>query len=199
MIMSHRQTQRAADRPRESSGQIWFALRVVLLSAALFAGMGYVAMREVDSATKVGANQIEVTGFSQLDDPAELKRALLQRERAIDRGIIGGAVVLSLGLLAFVLVSARRVYGPLARVAFTLKKIGEGSFAQAHDVNEDELLAELSRHFAAACIALRETEQREVAVWRGAVEAVENDPRMRDDQAFARLRAQLRIKEDGLG
>jgi hypothetical protein len=179
--------------------QISFALPVVLVSAALFAGLGYIAMRKVDSATKISLNQIELTNAVGLENAAAMKDELLERERTLRFGIVGVGILLSSGLFLFALVMSHRVAGPLHRLEAELNRLGSGSFGPPRDLRMGDLLADFYRRFGLACATLQQSEQLEVAALNRVVHAARLDPAWQNSEALALFSARLRAKEQGLG
>ncbi len=177
--------------------QATFTLPMVLVAAALFAGLGHVAMRKAESATKIGITQIEATG-TYLENAADNREALLNRERAIGYGIVVVGILLCLGLASFGLVLSHKVAGPLYRLRVELGKLRDGSFAPVAPLRAGDSLIDFYDRFRKAHDAMRVREQRDVHVFRRVIEAAEQEGTKNTEQ-LATLRARLEAKEAGLG
>ncbi len=179
--------------------QVTFSLPMVLLSALLFVGLGYMAMERVDSATKIGLNQIEQTGSTYLDDVAQTKEMLLRREQQIRYGIIAGGVLLTLGLFVVGLRMTHRIAGPLHRLTLELVELQERFAEPRPSLRKRDQLVGLYDQFRAACMVLRQREEHEVKLWQKLVAAAEQDSVLRDMAELEQLRARLSAKEARLG
>jgi hypothetical protein len=177
--------------------QVTFTLPMVLLAGALFAGLGYVAMKKAETATKIGINQIEETGSAYLENAEETRAALLRRERSIDIGIVIVGVLLCLGLAMYGVVLSHRVAGPLYRLNLELNKLRDGKLEPATALRKGDHLIELYDAFRGASAAVREREQREVEILRQAIAAAEESGIAAEQ--IEPLRARLSAKEVALG
>lgn len=183
----------------DSRYQLAFSLPLVALTLALFAGLGLVAMREVEAATRVGIHQLDQSGVVVFGDTTAAMTELLSRQRSIGLGIIGACLALCLTLFIFGIMLTHRVAGPLFRVDRELRKISAGAFEPVRDLRRGDLLADFFARFRAATDALREREQQDVELLRRVIAAVEQEPELRDSEALTTLRARLSAKEAGLG
>jgi nitrogen fixation/metabolism regulation signal transduction histidine kinase len=170
---------------------------MVLLAAVLFSGLGLVAVRKAESATKIAVAELEESG-AYLQSADTTRAALLRQERGIRYGIIGVGVLLCLGLGLFGVVSSHRVAGPLYRLGVELGKLRDGSFAPVTPLRKGDQLTDLYESFRKATDAIRAREQRDVEVLRHVLEAASQEPTLAPAE-LARLRARLQKKEAGLG
>ncbi|MFC1611331.1 hypothetical protein ACFL6C_10245 [Myxococcota bacterium] len=179
--------------------QVTFTLPMILIAAALFAGLGYVATRKAESATKIGINQIEQTGAAYLEDVSATRDALLQRERVIKLGIIVVGILLCLTLAIYGIILTHRVAGPLYRLGVELRKLRDGQLAPVNPLRKGDRLMELYEDFRRATEALRNREERHIAVLRRVIEAAQQSPTFVDATELEKLRARLEAKEARLG
>ncbi|MBI5508918.1 MAG: hypothetical protein HY903_09210 [Deltaproteobacteria bacterium] len=182
----------------DSGYQVSFALPVVTVAAALFVGLGGVAVQKLDTATKVGLNEVGAEGVV-VAVSAETREALTARAARIRWGIAGGGVLLTAGLLLFGIRMTHRVAGPLRRIAVELEALGQGKLAAPRGIRRGDLLGELYEKFGVAVEALRQREREEIAVWRQIAAAAALDPALRDHAAVRRMLARLQDKEQSLG
>lgn len=175
--------------------QLLFALPMVLLAAALWAGLGTVAMHKVQAATKVGLHLLDVTAAGVIEQPEEVKAELLRREEAIQWGMIAGGILLCAGIFLFGVKLTHRVAGPLHRIGASLEKLAQGSIEVTPEIRHTDGLADFHAVYVGACETLRAREQQEVDLYRRVVRAAE--PELTG--AVKRLKECLRSKERGLG
>jgi nitrogen fixation/metabolism regulation signal transduction histidine kinase len=177
--------------------QATFTLPMVLLAAALFAGLGYVAMRRVDTATTIGLHQIEESS-ALLGDAEATRAALLRRQRSLNAGILLIGILLTLGLLLYGLVLSHRVAGPMHRLGRELDRVCRGDLpGEVGSLRRGDRIPALFDVFRGACMALRAEEEREVELLRRIVAAAES--RTTAGAELEALRERLRVKEALLG
>jgi methyl-accepting chemotaxis protein len=179
--------------------QLLYSMPMVVLTLVLFSGLGFVAMRQVEAATKVGIHHLDQSGARVLGDTTATATELLSRQRSIRLGIIGACVASCLALFFFGVVLTHRVAGPLFRLEKKLRKITAGELEPVRDLRRGDQLVELFARFRAATDALREKEQQDVELFRRAIVAAEQEPDLRESEALEALRARLSAKEAGLG
>lgn len=177
--------------------QVTFTLPMVLLAAALFAGLGYIAMNKAETATKIGINQIDETGSAYLENADDMRQTLRDRERSIDIGIvlIGLGLCVALGLYGVVL--SHRVAGPMYRLNAELAKLRAGQVTPVTPLRKGDHLVEFYDGFCQATLALREREQREVEVLRRVIASAESEGVA--NEKIEPLRNRLHAKEVALG
>ncbi|MEK7705730.1 MAG: hypothetical protein AAB426_12280 [Myxococcota bacterium] len=199
MTQDERHKRRWRNLLLDARYQITFALPMVLIVAALFAGLGHVAMRKAASVTKIGVAQIEQTGAPYLTDARATQETLLHRERLIRFGIVGSGVLLCLALALYGVVLSHRVAGPLYRLEVELGKLREGKLTPVLPLRKTDQLAELYDSFRDAVEAVRQREERDIVVMRQFVAVVEREAVGIDVASVQKLRERLAVKEAGLG
>lgn len=177
--------------------QVTFTLPMVLLAAALFVGLGLLAIRKAESATKIGITHLEQSG-AFLESATATRETLQNRERWIRYGIVGVGMLLTFGLTGFGVVYTHRVAGPLHRIGVELGNLKDGKYAPLAPLRKGDELTDLYEQFRRACAALRTREERDTEVLRRVIEAAKQSPNMAHD-LLAELQQRLQVKESRLG
>lgn len=196
-MSSERPKRRLRNFLLDTRYQVTFSLPLVLVVAALFAGLGYLASEKTEAATKIGLHHLELAGASMGSDAEALRETLLARERNIKRGIVAGGLVLCAGLLLFGVALTHRVAGPLYRVRAVLGRIGDGVHEPVPDLRKHDLLVDFFATLKLACAALRERDERELELLRRVIALAERDPALRSEQLEG-LRRRAEQKERAL-
>lgn len=178
--------------------QVTFTLALVAVVAGLFLGLGYLATRKAEAATRIGLHQIELVGGATGEHGERLRETLLARQHLMSWGIFGAGAVLCIGLGLFGVLLTRRIAGPMRRVRQSLEGIRDGVIGPAPVVAEGHLLTDFFATYRAALDGLRERERQELAVLRRVLDIVERTPSVRADAVEA-LRARVVAKEKALG
>jgi len=179
--------------------QAAFTLPMIIITAALFGGLGYVALAKAEAATTIGLDQIEQGGAPYLADADATRAALVRRERVIRYGIVGSGIVLCTVLTLYGVVLSHRVAGPLYRLGVELAKLRDGKLAPVRPLRKKDALADLYDTYRGAAEALRRREEHDVATLRQFLDAASSMGAELDPAVLAKVRAHVQRKEAGLG
>jgi hypothetical protein len=182
--------------------QLVFTLALVLSAALFMTGLGYVVMREADTATKTAIQDVEGEGVIDPKVAEETVDNLLRRRNQLNLLLIGLGVALTGGLFIYGIKMTHRVAGPLYKVSLYCDAVADGKLTRPGNLRRGDQLVEFYEHFRQAHEALRRREETDVAVLRAAVTAAEAAGLAeRSPELAARLdelRARLAAKEASL-
>ena len=183
--------------------QLVFTLALVLSAALFMSGLGYVVMREADTATKTAIQDVEGQGLLDAKVAEDTIDNLLRRRALLNGLLVGLGLALSAGLFAYGIKMTHHVAGPLYKVSLYCDQVAAGKFAAVGNLRKGDQLVDFYEHFKQAYQAVRRQQEADVAALRATVTAAdEAELAGRSPELAARLedlRALLAAKEASLG
>ncbi len=180
--------------------QLVFTLVLVGTCAAFMFGLGWVVVKQVDSATETA--KANINGERALDpDVARQSIDKLQaRQRLLVWILVGVGVAISGGLFVYGIKMTHHVAGPLYKVSLYCDKVTNGKFDKIYNLRRGDQLRSFYDHFRHAYDTLKAREQRDVGCLKEVVAAAEALD-ARSPEVVARLddlKALLKTKEASL-
>jgi hypothetical protein len=172
-----------------SSYQLRFTAVIVVISAILTGGLGYLVMRNAHEASRV----VQVRALDPTDAMAqELVQQFARGDRMLMLTLIAFGFVLSLVLAGYGIVLTHKVAGPLFKITNHLDKIRDGKLGVVYNLRKGDQLVDFFEHFKGAHDALRERATEDIALLDKAIAAVGPGP------VAEELRAARQRKEESL-
>lgn len=172
-----------------SSYQLRFTAVIVVISAVLTGGLGYLVMRNAHEASRV----VQVRALDPTDAMAqELVQQFAHGDRVLMLTLVVFGFVLSLVLAGYGIVLTHKVAGPLYKITNHLDKIRDGKLGVVYNLRKGDQLVDFFQHFKGAHDALRARTQEDIALLDKAIAAVGTGA-VADE-----LRAARQRKEDSL-
>jgi hypothetical protein len=153
--------------------QLRLAAYLLAVALALSAALGWLLWTAYAETTRVLA----------LGNPA-VAESLAQEDRARMIWIAAALAVVLAALLAGAVVITHRIAGPAFAIARTCRQVARGTLSPPRPLRSGDLLVDLASEVAGMVDALRNREEREGVILRGAV------VRLRDRAASAEARAE---------
>ena len=173
-----------------SSYQLRFTAVIVVISAILTGGLGYLVMRNAHEASRV----VQVRALDPTDAMAqELVRQFARGDRMLMLTLIAFGFVLSLVLAAYGIVLTHKVAGPLYKITNHLDKIRDGKLGVVYNLRKGDQLVDFFQHFKGAHDALRARTEEDIALIDKAIAAVGAGP-VADELRAARQRKEESLK-----
>jgi hypothetical protein len=183
--------------------QLVFTLALVLSAALFMTGLGYVVMREAETATKTGIQDVEGGGVLDPKLAEETVDNLIRRRQQLNLLLIGLGVTLTGGLFVYGIKMTHKVAGPLHKISLYCDAVTAGKLTRPGNLRRGDQLVDFYEQFRQAVEALRRREEADVATLRAVLAAAEADGLAeRSPELAARLddlRARLATKEASLG
>ncbi len=173
----------------DRSMQLRFTLTMVVISAVLTSGLGWVVMSKAREATRV----VAVRAMDPTDPAAaELLQQFMRNDRLLLVALAGFGLMLCVLLAGYGIVLTHKVAGPLFKVSLYLDKIRDGKLGQVYNLRKGDQLVEFFDHFKGAHDALRVRTSEDIAL----IERIL--PTVTDPAAKAELVATKARKEQSL-
>lgn len=167
--------------------QLRYTAVMVLLSAVLTAGLGYVWFAQVQETSRT--IEVRALGTMGEDAVAELQREMERRDLRGLLVLVGFGALLALLVAAYGIVLTHKVAGPLFKISRYMEHVGSGRLGQIHDIRRGDQLQEFFELFKRMHGSLRERTASEASelgelleVAREALAGLEED-----DEAHQRL------------
>ena len=156
-----------------SSYQLRFTGVIVVISAILTGGLGYLVLHNAHEASRV----VQVRAMDPTD---ELAQQLVQQFAAGDKmlmiTLIAFGFILSVVLAAYGIVLTHKVAGPLFKVTNHLDKIRDGKLGVVYNLRKGDQLVDFFEHFKGAHDALRQRTEEDIALLDKAIAAAGASP-----------------------
>ena len=173
-----------------SSYQLRFTGVIVVISAILTGGLGYLVLHNAHEASRV----VQVRAMDPTDELAQqLVKQFAQGDRVLMVTLIAFGFILSVVLAAYGIVLTHKVAGPLFKVANHLDKIRDGKLGVVYNLRKGDQLVDFFEHFKAAHDALRHQAEEDIALLDKAIGAVGASP-VADELKAAKQRKQESLK-----
>jgi nitrogen fixation/metabolism regulation signal transduction histidine kinase len=173
-----------------SSYQLRFTGVIVVISAILTGGLGYLVMHNAHEASRV----VQVRAMDPTDPFAQqLAEQFAHGDRILLLTLVAFGFVLSLVLAAYGIVLTHKVAGPLFKITNHLDKIRDGKLGVVYNLRKGDQLVEFFDHFKGAHDALRQRTEEDIALIDKAIVAVGTAP-VGDELKAARQRKQDSLK-----
>jgi hypothetical protein len=183
--------------------QLLFTLFMVVTCALFMAGLGYLVLKEADTATKTAIQDVQ--GQPHLDE-AVIRQTIEKLEARRDLLVAILAVLgvgLTGGLFVYGIKMTHRVAGPLYKVGLYCEAVGAGRYDRIVPLRKGDQLVAFYEHFKEAHEALRRRNDRDIECLRSVIAAAEQaDVAGRSEELGDRLedlRAVLARKEASRG
>jgi nitrogen fixation/metabolism regulation signal transduction histidine kinase len=174
----------------DASYQLRFTGVIVVISAILTGGLGYLVMHNAHEASRV----VEVRALDPSDPFAqELAQQFAHGDRMLLATLIAFGFILSVVLAAYGIVLTHKVAGPLFKVANHLDKIRDGKLGVVYNLRKGDHLVDFFEHFKNAHDALRARTEEDIALIDKALVAVGNSP-VADELRAARAKKEESLK-----
>jgi HAMP domain-containing protein len=141
----------------DSSLQLRFASYLVAVACALSLGLGYLLWNAYRESSRLVA-----LGDPRVDDALATLLAHEDRQRMVWLAL--ALVVVVACLLVFAVVVTHRVAGPAVALERTCRRVADGDFARPRPLRRRDLLVDLADEVSLMIEALRDREEKEVAV-----------------------------------
>ncbi len=168
--------------------QLEFTLFMVVSCALFMAALGYLVLKEADTATTTAIQDVQ--GQPLLDAAvAQATIAGLEARKDLLVGVLVGTFVLLVaGLFFFGIKMTHHVAGPLYKVGMYCDKVAAGRFDKLYPLRRGDQLVSFYEHFKHAHEVLRQHEERDRACLRAVIAAAEEaDLGARSPELAARL------------
>jgi hypothetical protein len=173
-----------------SSYQLRFTGVIVVISAILTCGLGYLVMHNAHEASRV----VQVRAMDPTDPFAQqLAEQFARGDRVLMMTLIAFGFVLSVVLAAYGIVLTHKVAGPLFKITTHLDKIRDGKLGVVYNLRKGDQLVDFFEHFKEAHDALRQRTEEDIALIDKAIAAVGASP-VADELKAARRRKEESLK-----
>jgi nitrogen fixation/metabolism regulation signal transduction histidine kinase len=173
-----------------SSYQLRFTGVIVVISAILTGGLGYLVLHNAHEASRV----VQVRAMDPTDELAQqLVAQFAHGDRMLMITLIAFGFILSVVLAAYGIVLTHKVAGPLFKVTLHLDKIREGKLGVVYNLRKGDQLVDFFEHFKAAHDALRARTEEDIALLDKAIAAAGTGP-VAEELKAARQRKQDSLK-----
>jgi nitrogen fixation/metabolism regulation signal transduction histidine kinase len=172
-----------------SSYQLRFTGVIVVISAILTGGLGYLVLHNAHEASRV----VQVRAMDPTDELAQqLVAQFAHGDRMLMITLIAFGFILSVVLAAYGIVLTHKVAGPLFKIALHLDKIRDGKLGVVYNLRKGDQLVDFFDHFKGAHDALRARAEEDIALYDKAIAAVGAGP------VAEELKAAKQRKQDSL-
>ena len=173
-----------------SSYQLRFTGVIVVISAILTGGLGYLVLHNAHEASRV----VQVRAMDPTDELAQqLATQFAHNDRILMFVLIGFGFLLSLVLAAYGIVLTHKVAGPLFKITNHLDKIRDGKLGVVYNLRKGDQLVDFFEHFKGAHDALRHRTEEDIALLDKAIGAVGNGA-VADELKAAKARKEESLK-----
>jgi hypothetical protein len=144
-----------------STYQLRFTAVIVVISAVLTGGLGYLVMHNAHEASRV----VQVRALDPTDELAQqLVQQFARGDRILLLTLIAFGFVLSLVLAGYGIVLTHKVAGPLYKITNHLDKIRDGKLGVVYNLRKGDQLVDFFEHFKGAHDALRARTEEDIAL-----------------------------------
>jgi nitrogen fixation/metabolism regulation signal transduction histidine kinase len=172
-----------------SSYQLRFTGVIVVISAILTGGLGYLVLHNAHEASRV----VQVRAMDPTDELAQqLVAQFAHGDRMLMVTLIAFGFILSVVLAAYGIVLTHKVAGPLFKITLHLDKIRDGKLGVVYNLRKGDQLVDFFEHFKGAHDALRARTEEDIALYDKAIAAVGAGP------VAEELKAAKQRKQDSL-
>lgn len=152
-----------------SSYQLRFTGVIVVISAILTGGLGYLVLHNAHEASRV----VQVRAMDPTDELAQqLVQQFAHGDRILMVTLIAFGFILSVVLAAYGIVLTHKVAGPLFKITNHLDKIRDGKLGVVYNLRKGDQLVDFFEHFKGAHDALRQRTEEDIALLDKAIGAV---------------------------
>lgn len=142
--------------------QLHYAAQMVIVSALLTAGLGFLVLHFQGEASRV----VNLRAFDPTDETAQFLQAEFARSgRMLVAALLGFGVLLSLALAAWQIVTTHKIAGPLYYIGHQARRIRDGKLGTLHPLRKGDMLHTFFEEFRAMHAALRERAGREAELF----------------------------------
>ncbi|MCU1282132.1 MAG: hypothetical protein JWM53_5678, partial [bacterium] len=172
-----------------SSYQLRFTGVIVVISAILTGGLGYLVLHNAHEASRV----VQVRAMDPTDELAQqLVAQFAHGDRMLMITLIAFGFILSVVLAAYGIVLTHKVAGPLFKITLHLDKIRDGKLGIVYNLRKGDQLVDFFEHFKGAHDALRARTEEDIALIDKALATVSTGP------VAEELKAAKQRKQDSL-
>ena len=144
-----------------SSYQLRFTGVIVVISAILTGGLGYLVMHNAHEASRV----VQVRAMDPTDELAQqLVAQFAHGDRMLMITLVAFGFILSVVLAAYGIVLTHKVAGPLFKITNHLDKIRDGKLGVVYNLRKGDQLVDFFEHFKGAHDALRQRTEEDIAL-----------------------------------
>ncbi len=173
-----------------SSYQLRFTGVIVVISAILTGGLGYLVMHNAHEASRV----VQVRAMDPTDELAQqLVAQFAHGDRTLLMTLIAFGFILSVVLAGYGIVLTHKVAGPLFKITNHLDKIRDGKLGVVYNLRKGDQLVDFFEHFKGAHDALRRRTEEDIALLDKALAAVGSGP-LAEDLKQAKQRKEESLK-----
>ena len=173
-----------------SSYQLRFTGIIVVISAILTGGLGYLVLHNAHEASRV----VQVRAMDPTDELAQqLVAQFAHGDRVLMLTLIAFGFILSVVLAGYGIVLTHKVAGPLFKITNHLDKIRDGKLGVVYNLRKGDELVEFFEHFKAAHDALRKSSEGDIALLDKAIAAAGSGP-LADELKAAKARKEESLK-----
>jgi nitrogen fixation/metabolism regulation signal transduction histidine kinase len=156
-----------------SSYQLRFTGVIVVISAILTGGLGYLVLHNAHEASRV----VQVRAMDPTDELAQqLVKQFASGDRMLMITLIAFGFILSVVLAAYGIVLTHKVAGPLFKITLHLDKIRDGKLGVVYNLRKGDQLVDFFAHFKSAHDALRHRTEEDIALLDKAIAAAGASP-----------------------
>ena len=180
----------------DKSYQLRYTAVIVLISAALTTGLGFLVVSKAQEASRVVETQMKG------EDPVIAKPVVEQmrrNDRTIVLAIVGFGVVFCVAMMGYGIVITHKVAGPLFKLSIYLNHIRDGKIGKVYDLRKGDQLHAFFSVFKEMHTALVKRTQDEVAALDKAIASGEKASGDDAKACVEALRAIKKQKEESLG
>jgi nitrogen fixation/metabolism regulation signal transduction histidine kinase len=173
-----------------SSYQLRFTGVIVVISAILTGGLGYLVLHNAHEASRV----VQVRAMDPTDELAQqLVQQFAHGDRILMVTLIAFGFILSVVLAAYGIVLTHKVAGPLFKITNHLDKIRDGKLGVVYNLRKGDQLVDFFEHFKGAHDALRHRTEEDIALLDKAIAAAGSGP-LADELKAAKARKEESLK-----
>jgi len=179
----------------DKSYQLRYTAVIVLISAALTAGLGFLVVSKAQEATRT----IE-PGLALLDEDtaARVKADLRAGDRNILLAIVGFGVLFCLAMMGYGIVITHKVAGPLYKISTYFHGIRDGKLGKIYELRRGDQLHGFYEGFKEMHASLVQRTQADIQALEKAIAALEKIEGEGAKAALENLRTLKKQKEDFL-
>jgi len=173
-----------------SSYQLRFTGVIVVISAILTGGLGYLVLHNAHEASRV----VQVRAMDPTDELAQqLVAQFAHGDRMLMITLIAFGFILSVVLAGYGIVLTHKVAGPLFKMTIHLDKIRDGKLGIVYNLRKGDQLVDFFEHFKSAHDALRHRTEEDIALLDKAIAAAGAGP-LADELKAAKARKEESLK-----
>ena len=177
-----------------SSYQLRFTGVIVVISAILTGGLGYLVLHNAHEASRV----VQVRAMDPTDELAQqLVAQFAHGDRMLMITLIAFGFILSVVLAGYGIVLTHKVAGPLFKITNHLDKIRDGKLGVVYNLRKGDQLVDFYEHFKAAHAGVVKLEREDIDHLKEVIAAAEGAG-CGEHEAVAELKKVLERKEKSL-